>query len=96
MTGISMAPFMAVGPAPAVQRAAAPAVAEATKLAAELAHGPKALGLIRNLLWRSLDAEWPEQLTAERETQAVAGRTADFIEGVQAFLQKRPANFTGR
>jgi 2-(1,2-epoxy-1,2-dihydrophenyl)acetyl-CoA isomerase len=71
-------------------------MAEATKLATELAHGPKALGLIRNLMWRSLDAEWPEQLTAERETQAVAGRTADFIEGVQAFLQKRPANFTGR
>ena len=69
---------------------------EATKLAADLANGPKALGLIRRLMWRSLDAEWAEQLTNERQTQSVAGKTDDFIEGVAAFLQKRPARFTGQ
>ncbi|MEP6968234.1 MAG: enoyl-CoA hydratase/isomerase [Pseudomonadota bacterium] len=71
-------------------------MAEATKIAAELAAGPKALGLIRKLMWQSLDAGWAEQLTAERQTQALAGKTDDFLEGVAAFLQKRPAKFTGR
>jgi 2-(1,2-epoxy-1,2-dihydrophenyl)acetyl-CoA isomerase len=69
---------------------------EATKLAQEIANGPRALGLIRNLMWQSLDAEWTDQLANERRTQAVAGKTDDFIEGVQAFLQKRPAAFQGR
>jgi len=71
-------------------------MAEAGKLALELAKGPKALGMIRRLMWQSLDSAWSEQLTHERETQTVAGRTDDFIEGVSAFLQKRPAQFAGR
>jgi 2-(1,2-epoxy-1,2-dihydrophenyl)acetyl-CoA isomerase len=68
---------------------------EATRLARELADGPKALSMIRKLIWQSLDAEWSEQLTAERQAQAIAGRSNDFVEGVSAFLQKRPAQFTG-
>jgi len=71
-------------------------MAEATRLAKELAAGPKALGLIRKLMWESLDAEWSAQLHAERMAQRTAGKTDDFIEGVQAFLQKRPAQFAGR
>ncbi len=35
------------------------------------------------------------QLARERDNQRAAGQTADFIEGVSAFLQKRPAKFTG-
>jgi 2-(1,2-epoxy-1,2-dihydrophenyl)acetyl-CoA isomerase len=31
----------------------------------------------------------------ERDTQSQLGRTHDYIEGVSAFLQKRPAQFTG-
>jgi 2-(1,2-epoxy-1,2-dihydrophenyl)acetyl-CoA isomerase len=69
---------------------------EARTLAVELANGPKALGLIRKLMWQSLDAQWSDQLTHERETQAIAGKTDDFLEGVTAFLQKRPARFAGR
>jgi 2-(1,2-epoxy-1,2-dihydrophenyl)acetyl-CoA isomerase len=69
---------------------------EARALAVELANGPKALGLIRKLMWQSLDAQWSDQLTHERETQAIAGKTDDFLEGVTAFLQKRPARFAGR
>lgn len=64
--------------------------------AKELAAGPHALGLIRNIMWDSLDAGWTEQLQAERQTQKLAGKTDDFVEGVSAFLQKRPAAFKGR
>ena len=68
----------------------------AMTLAKELANGPKSLGMIRRLVWASLDAEWPEQLSREAKVQSEAGRTEDFREGVIAFLQKRPAAFTGR
>ena len=65
-------------------------------IARELANGPKSLGLIRKAMWASLDAEWLEQLHAERMAQKIAGKTDDFKEGVAAFLQKRPATFQGR
>ena len=68
----------------------------AHEIAQALATGPKALGAIRKLIWESLDAEWSEQLHAERVAQKSAGRTEDSREGVLAFLQKRPAQFKGR
>jgi len=68
----------------------------ALKFAGELAAGPKSLAMIRKLVWRSLDSAWAEQLQAEAVIQSQAGKTADFAEGVAAFLQKRPAAFTGR
>ncbi len=68
----------------------------AKELAAELAAGPtKTLAMIRRLAWGALDAAWAEQLQAERLAQREAGRTEDFLEGVQAFFQKRPADFKG-
>jgi 2-(1,2-epoxy-1,2-dihydrophenyl)acetyl-CoA isomerase len=68
----------------------------ARALALELASGPtKTLGMIRRLAWASLDNTWEEQVQAERQAQRLAGRTEDFREGVQAFFQKRPANFKG-
>lgn len=68
----------------------------AKALALELANGPtKTLGMIRRLSWSSLDNSWEEQLSAERQSQKIAGRTDDFREGVQAFFQKRPASFKG-
>ncbi|HEX6861119.1 MAG TPA: enoyl-CoA hydratase/isomerase [Caulobacteraceae bacterium] len=71
-------------------------MATAAALATELANGPKALGMIRRLMWDSLDNDWQAQLQAERMGQRVAGKTEDFIEGVTAFLQKRQAAFRGQ
>jgi 2-(1,2-epoxy-1,2-dihydrophenyl)acetyl-CoA isomerase len=47
-------------------------------------------------MWESLDAEFAAQLASEAATQTIAGKSDDFVEGVQAFLQKRPAKFTGK
>lgn len=71
-------------------------MATAMEFAHNLATGPKALGAIRKLMWESLDAEWADQLHAERLAQKHAGRTEDNREGILAFLQKRPALFKGR
>lgn len=70
---------------------------EAGKVAAKFASGPTAsLAQIRRLVRQSWDASLDQQLEAEREAQRAVGRGRDFIEGVMAFLQKRPAKFTGK
>lgn len=68
----------------------------ALSLANDLARGPtKALAMTRALAWGALDANWDQQLRAERLAQRDAGRSNDFAEGVAAFVQKRPAQFNG-
>jgi 2-(1,2-epoxy-1,2-dihydrophenyl)acetyl-CoA isomerase len=68
----------------------------ALALANELAAGPtKALSAIRKMCWDALETGFGAQLESERVLQRDAGRTADHREGVAAFLQKRPASFTG-
>ena len=37
-----------------------------------------------------------QQLDVERDTQSAMGRAHDYIEGVTAFLEKRPAQFKGK
>lgn len=66
----------------------------ALELARKLADGPRAtLSLIRTLAWNALDKSFEEQLDAERVSQRTAGRSAEFREGVAAFLEKRKARF---
>ena len=68
----------------------------ALKLAQRLANGPtQSLGLIRKLYWESPHNSYEVQIDRERESQQKAGKTQDFIEGVAAFAQKRPAKFRG-
>jgi 2-(1,2-epoxy-1,2-dihydrophenyl)acetyl-CoA isomerase len=68
----------------------------AMKLAQRLAAMPtKALVATRQLLRAAASRDLDAQLDAERDTQAALGRTHDYIEGVTAFLEKRPANFKG-
>jgi 2-(1,2-epoxy-1,2-dihydrophenyl)acetyl-CoA isomerase len=70
---------------------------EARALAAKLAKGPtRSYALIRQGIRDCLDKPLTEALMVERRNQLHAGRSADFGEGVSAFLQKRPVAFTGK
>jgi enoyl-CoA hydratase/carnithine racemase len=70
--------------------------AMADALAAELAVGaPFAIGQIRRLAWAAVQSSLDDVLDLEVETQRRAAATDDFAEGVRAFMEKRPAVFTG-
>jgi 2-(1,2-epoxy-1,2-dihydrophenyl)acetyl-CoA isomerase len=72
-------------------------MSEALALAERLASGPTfALAATRRLYWSSPHHSFEQQLDLERQTQKAAGATEDFVEGVTAFLQKRPAQFNGK
>lgn len=69
---------------------------EARKIAATLAAMPtKGLAYTKFLLDNSFQNDYEEQLHDEEIFQQRAGKTSDYKEGVDAFLQKRKPNFTG-
>jgi 2-(1,2-epoxy-1,2-dihydrophenyl)acetyl-CoA isomerase len=71
-------------------------VAAACAMADQLAVMPtKALVATRHLLRDAGTRTFSEHLDAERDAQAALGCTHDYIEGVTAFLEKRPAVFKG-
>lgn len=71
-------------------------LAAALMLANKLANMPtKALVATRHLLRNAQSYTLDQQLDIERDEQSRMGYTQDYIEGVMAFLEKRPAVFKG-
>jgi 2-(1,2-epoxy-1,2-dihydrophenyl)acetyl-CoA isomerase len=70
---------------------------EATRLARKLAAGPTlSYAAIKKAMNAAGTNSLDQQLDLERDCQRELGHSADFKEGVAAFLAKRPANFAGR
>lgn len=69
----------------------------AQTLARSLAAGPTlGLGLTKRLIQAAATNSLDAQLDMERDCQQIAGRSADYAEGVTAFLEKRKPEFTGQ
>lgn len=69
---------------------------EARSMAAKLAAAsPRALALAKRGLNRALESGLEDTLEYEAQLQSIAGRSTDHVEGVAAFVEKRPPRFTG-
>ena len=70
---------------------------EAQTLARKLAAGPtKGMGMAKQVLQHSAQSTLDQQLDLERDRQHELGGSADFAEGVAAFIEKRQAVYQGR
>ena len=56
----------------------------------------RGVAMTKRLFEHAYGASLDAQLALEADLQQAATETADFAEGVRAFLEKRPAAFTGR
>ncbi len=69
----------------------------AAELATELAVLPtRAIGMTKRLLDRAATSTLDDQLEWEAQLQTAAAQSADFREGVAAFLEQRQPRFEGR
>jgi enoyl-CoA hydratase/carnithine racemase len=71
----------------------------ARALAREIAENtaPVSVALARQLMWRMLGAEHPMIAhRADSRAMFARGQSADAVEGIESFLQKRPAQFSDR
>ncbi len=67
---------------------------EAYKWAGRLRDGPQyALGVTKELLEREANVDLDTALELEAMAQARCMETADFVEGYNAFIEKRPLRF---
>lgn len=68
----------------------------ALSLASKLAAAPTAaLVRIKKLIDQSAASDYKTQLDLEHQSQIKSGQSTDFKEGVAAFFEKRPPNFSG-
>ncbi len=75
---------------------AAALVPAAETLATKLARGPtRSLGLSKVLLNRTFETDLSASLDLEGHLQALATTSPDLVEGMNAFREKRDADFTG-
>lgn len=69
----------------------------ASGLAQQFAAGPtRGYARTKQAIYASWGQSLSEQLNLERDFQRELGGSADYREGVAAFLEKRTPNFTGR
>jgi 2-(1,2-epoxy-1,2-dihydrophenyl)acetyl-CoA isomerase len=75
---------------------AADFVQAAKEIAERIARAPRGIGLIKRAVNHAVLPGVESDLEYEAYLQEIAGRSADYDEGVRAFLEKRTPVFTGK